>query len=182
MKYVILTFTLMFSLTSFAQSVDENNCPVFTPEQQRILRIAFTTGSQFDADLYAAVGTHIGHSLAAIIWREAIVGRYIIRFNAGDGLLGSYGVGHVQLTTLFWMDGIDNTWKNRDELAPQYIVRLITDDYYAIHTSYRYLKQLAIRHGSIYTARMRYNGSGQRAKEYADDTGERVQILLRCGI
>jgi hypothetical protein len=178
----LILLTLSISAKSQVYNPDTEACPVFTPEQQRILRIAYKTGGQYNQELYNAVGTHIGHSLAAIVWKESFVGEYIIRFNTGDGQLGSYGVGHVQLTTLFWMDGVGNTLKNRDELAPQYITRLLIDDYYAIHTAYRYLKHLTIREGNFYNARMRYNGRGAKAVEYADDVTAKVLTLIRCGI
>lgn len=183
MKKLLATILLLIPFAATAQVYSPNSdCPIFTTEQRKILRMAYTVGSQYDEQLYNAVGDHIGHSLAAIVWRESFVERHIVRFNTGDGQLGSWGVGHVQLTTLWWMDGILVTWENRDKLAPEYIHRLLSDDYYAINSAYRYLKYLTIRERSFYNARMRYRGTGQLAIEYANDVSERVQILIRCGV
>lgn len=177
MKGFILTVLLLVSTNAIAQQ-----CRTFTEEQRELIRYAYVIGSQFDQEVYNTVGTHAGHTLAAILIEEAFVGEFIIRVNAADGLLGSYGVMMVQITTIFHMDGLEDTWRNRQDLAPDLMVRLLTDDMFAIESGYRYLRRMILQWGSLWEARRAYNGAGSRAIAYADRTGETVNMLIRCGI
>lgn len=177
MKGFILTVLVLISSNALAEQ-----CRRFTQEQRDLIRYAYVVGSQYDSEIYNIVGTHAGHSLAAILIEESFVGEYIIRVNASDGLLGSYGIMMVQITTIFHMDGLEDTWVNRQDIAPNIMTRLLTDDLFAIESGYRYLRKMILQRGSLWEARRAYNGAGSRAIAYADRTGETVRMLIKCGI
>lgn len=156
------------------------SCPSFTPSQRYVLNLAKDFGEQQDPELYEVIGDTIGYTMAAMVWKESFVGKHIIRFNSQDGLYGSWGVMHVQLSTVFYLDGLPNMWDTRDKQAPWYISSLISNDIMAISYGYRYLRKMMIDSGSFWGGVRRYNGSGPRAVEYMNDVRKRVKILIKC--
>ena len=155
----------------------------FTEEQSYILRTAYAYGSQPNEYLNNKFGSHVGHTLAAIVWRESFVGRHVVRYNTKDGDYGSWGVGHVQFTTYLHMKGYENVYAVRNDTIYDYIERMLNDDYFAIKVAYDYIVQdLARRTSSFHEMRKAYNGSGERAERYAVDISNRVNYLIECGV
>jgi len=158
--FVCVLLTLI-STVSHARSLQ---CPTFTHEQDILIRKAHAIGGTYD----------LGYTLAAITWKESIVGKYIIRINPTDGSLGSYGVSHVLLTTAMELVGETNRWRARSVLAP----RLIQDDVFALKTS---LKRLLSHQNLGWRTMIRkYNGRGPKAEAYMRDVVRRVGILQTC--
>lgn len=156
---LILVGGAMAPHAAFAQS-----CPAFTTEQDILLRKAYAIGNYHDW----------GWTLAAIVWRESIVGPYIIRINGQDGQQGSYGVAHMQITTAAYLMGEDNLWRAKATLAPS----LINDDTLALELALKYLQ----KHQGLGWRGMiaRYNGKGSQARKYAEDVVSRVKTLQAC--
>lgn len=173
---------LIFATLLPTMAVAKSNCPTYTPEQEHILDLAYSIGSQPDLEIYQAIGTpHVGNTLAAIVAKESFVANHIIRWLSSDGDYGSYGVGMVQLSTAFYMDDIADTWRNRDRYAPTYISRLMTDDQFAITYSFRYLKRMILQNNDLWLAVKSYNGSGPSADQYMSDVRETVMTFISCG-
>lgn len=157
-----LLAVLLISLSSFGFS----NCNFgFTEKQEKVIELAYISGLTSD----------VGFTIAAIVWKESFVGKYIIRNNNPDGKLGSYGVTHVQLSTAMYMVGIESSWKARDELLP----RMIADDQFVIDLSIQYLNKFS--HLPYRKKVARYNGAGEAADKYAEDIINRVHRLMGCG-
>lgn len=158
---VALVISVAFSIVATAEAQE---CPSFTTEQNILIRKAKSIGDYNDW----------GYTLAAIVWRESIVGSYIIRVNGGDGAEGSYGVAHMQLTTAAYLTGETNIWRAKAVLAPT----LMTDDVEALELALKYLN----RHAHLGWRGMiaRYNGKGPMAREYSADVVKRVKILQSC--
>lgn len=157
MKSLIILILLLPTLT-FA------SCPKFTDEQERVMQMAYVTGYMYDR----------GYTLAAIAWKESFIGKYIIRTNTKDGAYGSWGVTHIQLTTAMEYLEEDSSYEARSILAPL----ILNNDAFALDLSMQYLLKYKDRgwFGQI----MKYNGTGQVAKEYAEDVVSRVNTLLQC--
>lgn len=147
-----------------AEHVQASECPTFTHEQEIALRKAHAIGSYDDW----------GYTLAGIVWKEAIVGKHLIRVNGPDGGLGSFGLGHMQLTTAMFLVGMTNRWEAKATLAP----RMINDDVFALELSLKYL----VRHQDLGWREMitKYNGAGEEAMMYSEDVVQRVMTLQRC--
>jgi hypothetical protein len=139
-------------------------CPTFTTEQDVLLRKAYAIGNYDDW----------GWTLAAIVWRESIVGQYIVRINGQDGQQGSYGVAHMQITTAAYLTGEENLWRAKATLAPT----LINNDTLALELALKYLQ----KHQDLGWRGMiaRYNGKGKQARMYSDDVVARVKTLQAC--
>lgn len=157
----ILTFVSVMIMSSHVRAEE---CPTFTHEQDIVLRMAHAVGSYDDW----------GYTLAAIVWKESIVGDHIIRVNGPDGSLGSYGIGHMQLSTAMYLTGITNRWDAMANLAP----RMINDDVFAMELSLKYL----VKHADLGWRGMitKYNGGGEVARIYAENVVQRVVTLQRC--
>lgn len=157
----ILAFVSVMIMSS---QVRADDCPTFTHEQDVAIRMAHAVGSYGDW----------GYTLAAIVWKESIVGDHIIRVNGPDGGLGSYGIGHMQLSTAMYLTGITNRWDAMANLAP----RMINDDVFAMELSLKYL----MKHADLGWRGMitKYNGGGEAARIYAEDVVKRVMSLQRC--
>lgn len=164
-KYQLLAVFAMMVLMVLSQRIRaEESCPAFTHEQDVLIRMAYAIGNTSD----------LGYSLAAIAWRESIVGRYIVRVNGPDGNLGSFGVGHMQLSTAMYLEGVDSRWEAMAILAP----KMINDDVYALDLSRQYLaSHIAL---GWREALSRYNGKGPAAREYGRDIVRRVKVLQTC--
>jgi hypothetical protein len=158
MKYLLI-IALLVSSQAFA------NCQFnFTYEQEFIINSAYDAGYPED----------LGYALAAISWKESFVGRHVVRINPRDGKHGSYGVTHVQLTTAMELLNIDSYWRALDKLP----IRMMSDDRLMYELSLMYLMKfeyLGYR-GMI----AKYNGSGARADQYANDVIDKVNKLMRC--
>lgn len=154
----------------------------FTKEQRNLVRMAYAYGSKPDPELENAIGGHIGHTLAALVWRESFVGPYVVPYNTSDGDYGSWGVTHVQFTTYLHMKDLPNTYKSREKHFKWYVDKMMEDDYFALMVAYDYLKEKGIQYGSFYAMRKAYNGGGARADAYAQDMQNRVNVLIRCGL
>jgi hypothetical protein len=135
----------------------------YTPEQWRVLNIAYRAGAVYG----------YGNTLAAVCEQESFVGRYIIRVNTSDGDHGSWGACHMQLTTAMHIEGEANSWRARAVIAP----RLMQDDYYSTALAARYLAGHIERLGWRAGLR-RYNGSW----EYAQKVGDRALHFEKCGV
>jgi hypothetical protein len=155
---------ILVAIVTVSNHVRADECPTFTHEQNVLIRMAHAVGSYDDW----------GYTLAAIVWKESIVADHIIRVNGPDGGLGSYGVGHMQLTTAMWLLGITNRWEAKSTLAP----RLINDDVFALELSLQYL----VKHEDLGWRGMiaKYNGEGEAALIYSEDVVRRVVDLQRC--
>jgi hypothetical protein len=140
------------------------NCPKFTFDQDYVLQIAFVTGYEYDR----------GYTLAAIAWKESMIGGHIIRVNTSDGLYGSWGVGNMQLTTAMLLTDLDNSWEARAVLAP----KMMNNDVFSLDLSMQYL--LRYQHLEWFQQIMKYNGAGEAAEKYAEDVIERVHLLREC--
>lgn len=155
-------FVILF--VGYSQFTLANSCPTFTIEQEILLRKAHAIGQYDDW----------GYTLAAIAWRESIVGSFIVRINGQDGHQGSYGVAHMQITTAAYLEGESNLWRVKAEIAP----RMIQDDQYALSLALKYLvsyQDLGWR-GMI----ARYNGRGEAARLYAEDVASKALTLQQC--
>lgn len=154
----------LFVIMTLTNYVRADECPVFTTEQDVLVRMAHAVGSYHDW----------GYTLAAIAWKESIVGDHIVRVNGQDGGLGSYGVGQMQLTTAMYLTGRTNRWEATANLAPQ----MINDDVYALELSLKYL----VKHQDLGWRDMivKYNGEGEAARIYAEDVVQRVMVLQQC--
>lgn len=139
-------------------------CPTFTVEQEILLRKAHAIGQHDDW----------GYTLAAITWRESIVGDLIVRVNGQDGNAGSYGVAHMQVTTAMYLLGIDNIWEAKATLIP----KMINNDRFALELSLTYL----LRHEHLGWRGMiaRYNGRGEAAQLYAEDVAAKALTIQQC--
>lgn len=159
--FIAIVITMLLTHIPLVQA---QSCPTFTHEQDILIRKAHAIGNYSD----------LGYTLAAITWKESIVGRYIVRINAKDGTLGSYGVGNMLLTTAMELEGEDNYWRAKSTLA----VELINDDVKALEMSLRYLN----RHRSLGWRGMitKYNGAGMNAVAYQQDVVRRVKSLQSC--
>lgn len=173
--HVVAIMLMLFFLSEPANAVP-NECPKFTSEQHNLIRLSYMVGSQHDDTVKSITGGHLGHTVAAIIWKESFIGNNVIRFSNDP----SFGIGQMKITTLFWLNGIDYTYANRDYHEHKMMSDLLTNDLYAITQTYNYIKMLLIRHESVYMARMRYNGSGSAARAYSFDINDRVQLLIAC--
>ena len=180
LKSIILGLTaLVFSTLSYSQ--ESQGCPEYTPEQTYILKLAYTIAQQPDPEVYEALGGHLGHTFAAIIAQESFVWRHIQRFSTSDGDMGSWGLGHVTVETMLHYEGLDNNFKNRTEAVPDWIALMLTDDIASLRYSYEILKTKIVPN-SFYMTRMRYNGGGGAAQNYAVKVGEVVNVFIRCGM
>lgn len=162
----LITFTVLYISLSIltAPSAQAQSCPTFTTEQDALLRKAYAIGNYHDW----------GWTLAAIVWRESIVGPYIVRVNGQDGHQGSYGVAHMQLTTAAYLTGEEDLWRAKATLAPL----LITDDVKALELATLYLE----KHKDLGWRNMiaRYNGQGPMARKYSEDVVAKVTALKSC--
>jgi len=156
---IAVFFSILATSPVYAQE-----CPGFTPEQHVLIQKAKAIGDYND----------LGYTLAAIVWREAIVGQYIVRVNGGDGAEGSYGVAQMQITTAAYLTGEDNLWRAKAVLAPA----LINNDTVALKLGLQYLNTHA--HLGWRAMIARYNGKGPMARAYARDVVGRVKILQTC--
>lgn len=141
-------------------------CRDYTPEQMGALALAYSVGKPYD----------LSYTLMAIVERESFVGNHIIRVNAKDGKYGSYGISHINLETAMWLEGVENQWKARAEIAP----RLIVDDLYSLNLSLRKLETNA----NLGWADMvrSYNGSVRSPKtlEYLNGIRENIKKYRNC--
>ena len=156
---------LVFVLVMVASTqVRANECPTFTHEQDVLIRKAHAIGDYHD----------LGYTLAAIVWKESIVGSYIVRINVSDGTMGSFGVGQVLLTTAMELTGETNTWRAKSHLAKH----LINHDVDALRMSLAYLT----KHDHLGYRNMivKYNGAGPAARKYGLDVVSRVRTLQSC--
>lgn len=177
-KFGVHVILISFLLVIGFKPVEASQCPTFTQEQQQLIKLAYTVGSQHNSDIYRITGTHIGHTLAAIIWKESFIGHHVIRYSTDP----SFGVGQMKITTWFWLNEINYSYANRHYYEHKAISDLMTNDLYAITQTYKYLKLLIRQHESLHMARIRYNGRGAAAERYAEDVLDRVRVLTRCGI
>jgi hypothetical protein len=165
-KYIdpILGGLVLVVILAASGQVRANPCPIFTTEQDVLIRMAHAVGSYHDW----------GYTLSAIAWKESIVGDHIVRVNSKDGDLGSFGVGQMQLTTAMYLTDTTNRWDATANLAP----RLINDDVYALELSLKYI----VKHQDMTWRDMiaRYNGGGEAAHIYAEDIVRRVVLLQEC--
>lgn len=139
-------------------------CPKHTDEQKALLQLAYDTGKPHD----------LGYTLAAIVWREAFVGSYIVRVNGNDGKHGSFGITQVQLTTAMSLTKEDNIWRAKQNL----VIRLMTDDLFSLHLSIKKLKKH--RHKGFRGMWKAYNGRGPMADKYSEAIAQNVTVLQNC--
>jgi len=160
-SFIAIVVSCLFLSAPLAQAQE---CPVFTPEQNVLIHKAIAIGNSHN----------LGLTLAGIVWKESIVGQYIVRINATDGSWGSYGVGNMLLTTAMEMTGEDNYWRAKAVLAPT----LINDDVTALRMSRDYLN----RHADLGWRGMiaKYNGEGSAAQAYMNDVVDRVVTIREC--
>lgn len=160
---VAAVIVVLFSILATSE-VQAQECPTFTPEQNVLIRKAHAIGNYRD----------LGYTLAAVVWRESIVGRYIVRVNGNDGDQGSYGVAQMQITTAAYLMGEDNLWRAKAVLAPY----MINNDVLALELGLKYLDS----HKDLGWQKMiaRYNGKGPMARSYAKDVVARVKTLQAC--
>ena len=136
----------------------------WTVEQWSVAQIAYHAGEPYG----------YGYTMAALVERESFVGPYVIRHNIKDGQEGSWGIGHVQLTTAMQLENYTNLYKARAEL----VHRMVSDDVYAAELSARYLAHHIERRG-WYNGVRRYNGG---SRLYADHVTKRALQLQRCNL
>lgn len=144
------------------------SCPSFTDDQRAVLDTAYQVGRDVN-----------GYILPALVWQESFLGDDIIRFSPRDGNLGSYGVAHMQLTTIMHNEGIANTRANRAKYGERLVVDLMTNDLYAINQANNYLTKhiaaLGVERGVA-----RYNGSGAAARRYSETVLGKAKTLQQC--
>lgn len=155
---------MVLALMAFENVKASEQCEGFTDEQRYYLWMAKAIGDEHD----------LGHTLAAIVWRESFVGQFVVKINESDGDYGSYGITHMMLSTAMSLLGYDNVWKAKEELIPKFI----NDDVYAMGMSLGYLK----RHEYLGWRGMiaRYNGAGPAAQDYMTDVVSKVAVLETC--
>ena len=149
-----------------------SSCPSFTEDQTRALELAYAIGNNLSVE-------NGGILLSSIVWQEAFVGEYIVRFNPNDGRLGSYGLGHMQFTTFMHLQGYENNYQSRTSLEP-YVARFLTDDIFALIQSKNYLQTHLNRLSEPFSAVARYNGSGRQAQSYANQIQTKYELLNSC--
>lgn len=169
MKYLLLFIFVLYSQIANAEKCDENK---FTPEQWAILYSAYEVGSKDD----------LGYTLAAIIQQESFVGHRVIRLSPQDGVRGSYGVSHMQITTAMELLGVTNHWEAMADLAPY----LIRDDAFAIQLAYVYLHKLhKLFKGNWQKTIRGYNGGpggvdNEATLAYYNSVRSKVKYLQKC--
>lgn len=164
MKLLNVTMLLVLLSGLVQANKYDGACQEFSREQREVLHMAFITGYPYDR----------GYTLAAIVWKESMVGDYVIRVNGGDGNKGSFGVGHMQLTTAMYLIGEDSIWRAKAKLTP----KMINNDAFSLDLSMKYL--LRWSHLNWFNQIKRYNGQGPMADAYAVDVVERVRKLQSC--
>lgn len=166
MKYIIVLLLL------FSQTVKSECSKDFTTEQWNILITAYEMGKPHD----------LGLTTAAIIWQESFVGNYVVRMNTLDGNgEGSFGVGHMRLSTAMELLGITDKWQGKAELAPY----LIRDDAFAIKMTLLYLQKMQKRVKGFRNLWRAYNGgyggiTNDLTIPYADSILQKVKVLRQC--
>ncbi len=155
-KLFILTSILVFCVNVQAQK----SCPKFTQEQENLLVIAYLRGYE----------ENLGYSLAAIVWKESFVGRYVVRVNNGEHN-DSYGITHIELKTAMYLLGIKNVWEAKDTI----VRKLMIDDDFALDLAVAKLKSL--KSFSWRKKVQKYNGNGTK---YGEDITSKVRTLKRC--
>lgn len=156
-----------------------DECRNYTHEQQEVLTLAHTLGSEHG----------LGLTLAAIVQQESFVGSYVVRINPNDNsthfdeegrkevIRGSYGITHILLSTAMWLENEDNLWKAKAHIAQD----LITDDHYAVTMAIRKLKSVQYKGQTWRELVAKYNGAGRAAREYADKVAIHVDNFNQCG-
>jgi hypothetical protein len=175
-KNLTSIFVLLFCFSQ-ANAID-TECPVYTPEQEAALKLAYEVGYEDD----------LGMTLAAIVVQESFVGPYIIRENPNDysthkrkdgstfKIRGSVGLPHILLSTGMWLEGYTSVWKARAELVP----KLFNDDKYALQLALRKLKSVQKPDQDWRTLVSRYNGAGPAARSYAKKIAKHVNTFKKC--
>lgn len=163
-KVLAITLLSMVSCITSAKG-----CPSFTPMQDALIHQAYYTGLPKD----------MGYTLAAIVWKESFVGRYVVRVNEKDSGGGSYGVTMIQLETAMWLEGIDSIWEGKAVLVP----KLISNDAVALSFALQKLLAAKMTLGTGWTWKAlwkAYNGSGSKAEKYSKDIAVKVKTLRSC--
>ena len=163
MKLIITICLMLVSVASLGQE-----CRKYTPEQIIVLHTAYAVGAPYD----------LGYTLAAISKHEGFVGKHIIRVNSKDGKYGSYGITHINLETGMWLEGEENSWKARAEIAP----KLMTDDVYSLKMALRKLE--TVHHLGWRDMVRSYNGNVRSATtlEYLNNVIGHINQFKRCGV
>ena len=164
MNYKATIITLLLVILACGVAEVKASCPNHTTEQQELIKQAYYVGLPYD----------LAYTLSAIVVRESFVGPYIIRVNSGDGKYGSYGVTHIELETAMWLEGYTNSWQAKQDLVP----KLISDDHYAMHLALNKLRKDKSKGWMVMWSR--YNGSGSKARQYAEGIKKNIKILKDC--
>lgn len=159
----VLTYPILLVLL-YSPSYASTDCPSHTAEQEALIHRAYYTGLPYD----------LGYTLAAIVWQESFVWKYIVKVNPSDGEHGSYGVSHVTLEYAMEQEGYTSEWKAKQDLVPM----LINNDQYSLAMSIKKLLEYGHRpwRGMV----KKYNGTGAMAEKYADSITEKVKSLRHC--
>jgi hypothetical protein len=156
--YKFLIGILLFLTTS--SIIAQEKCPSFTKEQENLVVAAYMHGYEQD----------LGYSLAAIVWKESFVGKYVVRVN-NDQHNDSYGITHIELKTAMYLLGINNIWEAKDTI----VRKLMVDDNFAMDLALAKLKSL--KSFSWKKKVQKYNGVGYK---YGEDIARKVKTLKRC--
>ena len=129
-----------------------------------------------DAYYFGAKHDDMGYTLAAIVWQESFVWKHIIKNNPNDGEFGSYGITHIKLETLQYLEGLDSMWETR---SSEYFDRLITNDRYAHQMA---LLKLSSTKKTFYDKGWKawwttYNGNDPA---YGEKISKKVRALQQC--
>ncbi|EPU3828887.1 transglycosylase SLT domain-containing protein [Campylobacter coli] len=138
-------------------------------DQINIMSISYFTGKQND----------LGHTLAAIAWKESDFGRYSI--NLADGKYGSFGPYQIHLHLHVKALGIKTTWSRSREAE-----RLINDVEYSSKVALEHLlywKERSKGNKSPYKNMIASYNAGNAGlknkvgKAYAEDVVIRVKVI-----
>ena len=173
MKYLFITILLgALSISTLAEE-----CPSFTPEQSYLLGVAYIIGNQANEPLHTITKQPVGHTMAAILWKESFIQEKIFRYNPHDP---SYGVMNVTFRAYLETQGIRDMSYSTIQSHTNIINTLLTDDFEAIKIGYKYLSNKIILHKDLWKGVKGYNGAGWRATAYMNDVKDRVKLLSKC--
>ena len=140
-------------------------------DQINIMSTSYFTGKQND----------LGHTLAAIAWKESDFGRYSI--NLADGMYGSFGPYQIHLHLHVKALGIKTTWSISREAE-----RLINDIEYSSKVALDnllYWKERSKGNKSPYKSMLASYNAGNAGieniagKAYAEDVAIRVKVIQK---
>jgi hypothetical protein len=166
MSYVragILKSLLILSLTSPLIAAE---CRDYTKEQLSLLNLSRDFGAPYHYEL----------TLPAIVQQESFLGSYVLRENLKDGKYGSFGITHILFETAMHLKKETSKLRARQDILP----KLISDDLYALELA---VLKLNTYNGTTWKGRWaHYNGSGPRARAYADKIQQNIKEFKRCGV